>query len=149
MLITQNVDGLHVVAGSKNLIEMHGSLHRCFCSSCKKKYDIKNIDLSYDIPKCPACNKFLRPDIVWFGEIPYELNPINEALNKATAFISIGTSGQVYPAAQFITICKYNGIMTIGINLTRPENKHSMDYFYQGKSGELLPELVRDWCSDL
>lgn len=149
LLVTQNVDGLHSRAGSRRLIEMHGSLNTCLCVSCQSRFEMQKINLDKDIPLCPVCKKYLRPDIVWFGEIPYCLDEIDNALNKVTVFISIGTSGQVYPAAQFIAVSKYNGAKTIGVNLASPENKSYMDYFYQGKSGELLPGLVDKWTSKL
>ena len=144
LLITQNVDGLHTIAGSKNVIEMHGSLNRCFCTKCKQNYMMKDIDLSADIPLCSDCKNHLRPDIVWFGEMPYMLDEISDGISKSTLFMTIGTSGNVYPAAYLITQAKQNGAKTIGVNLEKPENSHYIDYFFQGKSGEILPELVKN-----
>ena len=141
LLVTQNVDGLHSRAGSKQVIEMHGTLHTCFCTRCKQKQKMNNIDLSQDIPICSACGKALRPDIVWFGEMPYRMDEIYHGLDKATVFITIGTSGNVYPAAYFITQAQRRGVRTIGINKDKPENIEYIDEFYQGKAGEILPEL--------
>jgi len=148
-LITQNVDNLHSKAGSKNIIEMHGSLNKCFCIKCQTRYSVSDINLEREIPLCPKCNNYLRPDIVWFGEIPYNLDLIEQKLKEVTIFISIGTSGQVYPAAQFIAISKLQGAKTIGINLLPPQNKNTMDYFFQGKAGELLPSLIKEWCKNI
>jgi NAD-dependent deacetylase len=145
LLVTQNVDGLHTVAGSHRVLEMHGSLHSCFCVKCDSAYPMNKVDLDQDIPLCDKCGKYLRPDIVWFGEIPYHLDEIGSALEKVTVFMSIGTSGAVYPAAYFIAQAQQRKAMTIGLALERPDNAEFMDYFFAGKSGELLPDLVKEW----
>ena len=147
LLITQNVDGLHSRAGSKRVIEMHGTLNTCFCIKCNSKYAMSEVDLESAIPPCLACGKPLRPDIVWFGETPYELDEIYAALSKVTIFITIGTSGNVYPAAYFIAQAQQSGAKTIGVNLDKPENSSFIDYFVQGKAGEVLPDLVKNLCS--
>ncbi len=141
-LITQNIDGLHRKAGSQNLLEMHGRLDMCFCISCKKHYQLDEIDLASDIPLCPKCGGMLRPDIVWFGEVPYFLEEIENSLRNCNFFIVVGTSGLVYPAAGFVLTAKYFGAQTIGVNLDAPANKEQFDYFFQGKAGDILPELV-------
>ncbi len=146
-IITQNVDGLHYLAGNKRVLEMHGSLRKCFCSKCFQKYEMKEVDLSPIIPICEKCKGNLRPDIVWFGEMPHFLNEIDEILKKADYFLIVGTSGVVYPAAQFLYIAKHYGAKTIGVNLTKPENVRLIDEFYQGKAGEILPELVEEWIT--
>ncbi|HOE90952.1 MAG TPA: NAD-dependent deacylase [Candidatus Cloacimonadota bacterium] len=142
-LITQNVDDLHRRAGSKKILEMHGQLNSCFCTRCKKHYSVKDIDLNIDVPSCIACGADLRPDIVWFGEMPYFMDEIDEALRKATYFMTIGTSGQVYPAAQFLLFARSYGVKTLGVNLTEPENRSFIEEFHLGKSGEVLPKLVK------
>ena len=142
LLVTQNVDGLHTRAGSHRVIEMHGTLLTCFCTKCSKKYTIKEVDLEEIIPPCLACGKPLRPDIVWFGEMPYRMEEIYAALDKTTVFMSIGTSGNVYPAAYFIAQARQRGAKTIGVNLAEPENSSYIDYFFQGKAGDILPSLV-------
>ena len=149
LLITQNVDGLHERAGSKRVLEMHGKLLTCFCVGCKANYKMNEVDLNPEIPTCPACGKFLRPDIVWFGEMPYFLEEIYQALKKVSVFISIGTSGHVYPASYFIAMAKQNKAKTISVNFERPENNIFIEEFHQGKAGELLPELVKEWIGDL
>ncbi len=147
LLITQNVDGLHRQAGNKRIYEMHGSLEETYCLKCKTHYPTNTINLAQDIPKCKKCNASLRPDIVWFGEMPYFLPEIDLALRKATHFITIGTSGVVYPAAQFLMLAKMNGAKTIGVNFNSPDNRNFIEEFHQGKSGELLPKLVEQWIS--
>jgi NAD-dependent deacetylase len=144
-IITQNVDGLHRRAGNNNVYEMHGRVDRCFCTLCKKKFPITDIDLSGSLPYCPKCDGLLRPDIVWFGEIPYFLDVIEKLIRKCNLFLVIGTSGTVYPAAGFVMAAKYNGAKTIGVNLEKPKNQDHFDFFYEGKSGDLLPGLVKHW----
>ena len=146
-LVTQNVDGLHLAAGNEKVLEMHGSLHKCFCTRCKTRYKFEDIDLSQNIPGCLNCEGQLRPDIVWFGEMPYFLDEINKILSKTDYFLVIGTSGVVYPAAQFLYIAKNYGAHTIGINLEEPSNMQFIDEFHKGKSGDLLPKLVDLWIS--
>lgn len=104
LLVTQNVDHLHRRAGSKNLLHMHGRLDRVFCHFCDERWEWTE-NLATDEP-CLHCNRSggVRPDIVWFGEMPYHMDEIYEALDKADYFISIGTSGLVYPAAGFVQI---------------------------------------------
>ena len=142
-LVTQNVDGLHGKAGSKRMVEMHGRLNTCFCTKCHNNYFLKDINLKPDIPLCPSCNKHLRPDIVWFGEMPYYMDIIYETIAKCNLFMTVGTSGNVYPAAYFLTMAKQNGATTIGVNLDEPLNSNDMDYFYKGKAGEILPDLIQ------
>ena len=145
LLITQNVDNLHTRAGSTQLIEMHGSLNRCYCIACKAQYLMQDLDINQGLPRCPKCNALLRPDIVWFGEIPYYLYEIENALKACDYFIIIGTSGVVYPAAGFVMTAKLMGAKTLAINLEKPDNLGFIDEFHQAKSGELLPALVAEW----
>lgn len=146
-LITQNIDGLHTLAGNTHVYEMHGSLQSCFCVDCDAHYCMHDVDLQADIPTCPACGGDLRPDIVWFGEMPYFLNEIDELLRRAALFLVVGTSGSVYPAAQFVSIARMYGAHTIGVNLAPPDNVTLLDEFHQGPSGILLPQLVEQWLS--
>ncbi len=151
-LITQNVDGLHQRAGSRSVLEMHGSLHRAFCSGCRSQQATAELDFSDPVPKCPRCGGLMRPDIVWFGEMPYKMDEIQGILAASDYLIVIGTSGVVYPAAQFLIMAKQFGARTIGVNLERPQNAMFFDEFHQGKAGEILPELVEVWerpCPDL
>jgi len=148
-LITQNVDGLHEAAGNRNVIEMHGSLHRCFCTGCHKIYPTSGIDLASPLPYCPACEMLLRPDIVWFGEIPYQLGRIEQLLQKCDLLLIVGSSGTVYPAAGFVMTAKYFGASTLAVNLDAPHNHSFIDEFHQGKAGDILPDLVDKWLKEL
>ncbi|MDG0815835.1 Sir2 family NAD+-dependent deacetylase [Bdellovibrio svalbardensis] len=104
LLITQNVDNLHRRAGSKNLLHMHGRLDRIRCLSCEEEFEwTEDLPVDEDCPHC-GIRRALRPDIVWFGEMPYFMEEIYAALDKADLFISIGTSGNVYPAAGFVSL---------------------------------------------
>lgn len=148
-LVTQNVDGLHEDAGNKNLIEMHGSLHRCFCTGCGAIYQTSAIDLDSPLPFCSACEMLLRPDIVWFGEIPYQLGRIEQLLKKSQLLLIVGTSGTVYPAAGFVMTARYFGAKTVAVNLDPPHNSSFIDEFHQGKAGDILPDLVDRWLTYL
>lgn len=142
-LITQNVDGLHRQAGSKRLIEMHGSLFDVFCNTCKKYYRTEEIDLEAEIPLC-SCGGYLRPDIVWFGEVPYKMDEIDVLLRRCEVLMVVGTSGAVYPAAGFVNAAKYFGARTVAVNLAEPDNLRYIDEYHQGKAGEILPKLVEE-----
>ncbi len=144
-LITQNVDGLHSRAGNKNVIEMHGSLENGLCNSCGKRSPMDSIDLQPEIPSCPNCGSGLRPDIVWFGEMPYRMQEIDRLLQSCDVFMVVGTSGVVYPAAGFVMTAAYLGAKTLAVNLEAGEMPHFVDEFHQGKAGELLPTLVDTW----
>ncbi len=113
LIVTQNVDNLHEAAGSENLIHMHGQLLKALCSSCKKSHHWEE-DMSRT-SQCPSCGKIgkLRPDVVWFGETPYDMDRIIEALSKCAMFLSIGTSGHVYPAANFVKLARDVGAKTV------------------------------------
>lgn len=146
-LITQNVDNLHLTVGSSSVLEMHGSLRTCFCNSCNSYYEMDEINLEEEIPICSKCGGELRPNVVWFGEMPYYLDKIETKLRSADYFLVVGTSGIVYPAAQFLQLAKIFGANTVGVNLAPPENVALLDEFHQGKAGEILPELVKLWIN--
>lgn len=147
-IITQNIDGLHGSAGSKNVTEMHGSLNSCYCTACHVSYEMKSVDLIPRVPICKDCGGSLRPDIVWFGEVPYHLERIGEILNQTEYFIVAGTSGVVYPAAYFLFLTRIKGAVTIGINLEKPANLDYINEFHQGRTGEILPRLVEIWTGN-
>src|SRR5688572_16482547 len=113
LIVTQNVDDLHERAGAKRLLHMHGELRSAWCLACdaRSRWDK---DLG-DHPACPACGEagHMRPDLVWFGEMPYEMDRIDRALMEADLFVSIGTSGAVYPAAGFVQTARYAGAQTL------------------------------------
>lgn len=143
-LITQNVDNLHRRAGSKNIVELHGNIEKNYCIRCGKRYDDVDIVLDMKTPKC-ECGGLIRPDVVWFGEmLPIEAwEKAEESASNCDVFFSIGTSGVVYPAASLPQIAKMNGAYTIEINIERTELSWFMDEVIIGKSGEILPEIVR------
>jgi NAD-dependent deacetylase len=143
-LITQNVDGLHQRAGSEGVIELHGNITRIKCSrGCGvfTEWD----DLPGRVPTCPNCGANLRPDVVWFGEmLPQdELETALEAARNCQVFFSIGTSGLVQPAASLAYTAKQRGAAVVEVNAEVTPLTPSADYFLQGKSGEILPELVK------
>lgn len=146
-LVTQNIDRLHFKAGSKRVLEMHGSLANCVCTVCNSKFALTDIDFKRSVPVCSFCGGILRPDVVWFGEIPHYLNIIDEKIRESAVFIIVGTSGVVYPAAGFVISAKLMGAKTVAVNLEKPDNLHYIDEFYQGKSGEILPDLIEKWIS--
>ena len=145
LLVTQNVDDLHGRAGSKNLIHMHGELRILRCEKCNETFDyMSNEHLTDQYVACPSCgNERLRPHIVWFHEVPLQMSEIYSAVEQCDVFITIGTSGHVYPAAGLIEVARQNGAYCIGINLDNPMNIDLHDEFLQGKAGELLPKYVK------
>ncbi len=143
-LITQNVDGLHRMAGSQNVLELHGNIQRVRCSKCGTFAETWDDD-SESVPRCAACGGMLRPDVVWFGEpLPRsELEAAVEAARGCQVFLSIGTSGIVQPAAALPFAAKNKGAVVVEINLEATPLTRKADFFLQGKSGEVLPELVK------
>jgi NAD-dependent deacetylase len=144
-LITQNVDGLHQRAGSRNVIELHGNITRVKCKhGCGVLTDWD--DNEGEIPKCPKCGAYLRPDVVWFGEALPEKELLRawQAAQTCEVFFSIGTSAIVQPAASIPIISKKAGAKLIEINTEETQLTPFTDYFIPGKSGEILPVLVSE-----
>lgn len=143
LLVTQNVDDLHERAGSQNLLHLHGELLKCRCVHCDHHESILT-DLS-EASICPECGYAgtLRPDIVWFGEMPFHMDEIVIALEKADLFVSIGTSGQVYPAAGFVEMAARNGADTLELNLEATSRRFKNQRL--GPAGEIVPA----WVSEL
>lgn len=139
-LITQNVDGLHLRAGSRKIVQMHGSIHHLKCLACSHTSDWITQDL---VPSCPICGSHLRPDIVWFGEQldSSNLSVIDNALSHCDIFLAIGTSGTVYPAAGFLDWAKKKGARTIVIN-PDPGSGARADHFIQSTATIALTELT-------
>jgi NAD-dependent deacetylase len=142
LLITQNVDGLHARAGSRKLVEMHGSLWRVRCTACAHARE-ERAPLP-PLPECPVCGHLLRPGVVWFGEplIPGVLKLAVEQLGHADLFISVGTSNLVQPAASFHQLAKDHGALTVEINLEATPNTGLSDFALHGRAGDILPELI-------
>jgi len=144
LIVTQNVDDLHERAGARRLLHMHGELKSAWCLACDGRVAWEE-ELSGG-PACPGCGAEgrMRPDIVWFGEMPYRMDRIDRALMEADLFVSIGTSGAVYPAAGFVQTARYCGARTIELNL---EPSQGSIFFHEtriGRAGELVPAWVAE-----
>lgn len=141
-LITQNVDNLHERAGSTP-VHMHGELAKLRCERCNDTFhDLQFFEEARFLP-CKKCNfPRVRPDIVWFGEVPYHLDTIYNALAEVRVFVSIGTSGVVYPAAGFLKEARRAGARTIVNSLDAPENLDPRDEFLRGRAADVVPGLV-------
>lgn len=140
-IVTQNVDDLHERAGSRNVIHMHGELLRAWCLGCGDRHPWSGDLASY--PACPTCAQpQLRPDIVWFGEMPHRMQEIEDALRRADMFVSIGTSGEVYPAAGFVSAASAFGARTVELNLEPSRGSALFDVARQGPAGIIVPEWV-------
>lgn len=144
VLVTQNVDGLHEAAGSTQVLHMHGALEQALCASCAHRW-LAPLEIDADT-ECPACSHAsARPDIVWFGEMPYEMERIYAALAEADLFVAIGTSGNVYPAAGFVQDADAQGADTLEINL---EPSATVSNFAQTRFGPASVEVPK-WVSEL
>lgn len=143
LIVTQNVDDLHERAGARRLIHMHGELCSALCASCGKA-----VPWTGPLPPGSLCNGCgrpeLRPDIVFFGEMPYEMDRIDEALRRADLFVSVGTSGAVYPAAGFVQTARHVGARTVELNLEPSAGSFYFEESRMGPASELVPALVRE-----
>ncbi|MCL6740648.1 NAD-dependent deacylase [Sphingomonas sp. RB56-2] len=144
LIITQNVDDLHERAGAKRLLHMHGELASGWCLACSSRFPWSGSMADGAGNQCPRCGLFgqVRPDIVWFGEMPYEMDRIEEALSHCDLFASIGTSGAVYPAAGFVQTARYCGAHTVEINLEPSQGSLFFDERRYGPAGEEVPKWV-------
>ncbi|PWG01594.1 NAD-dependent deacylase [Sphingosinicella humi] len=142
LIVTQNVDDLHERAGARRVLHMHGELKSAWCLACDGRIPWEQT--LADGPTCSACGErgLLRPDIVWFGEIPYRMDEIDAALQRADLFVSIGTSGAVYPAAGFVQTARYLGARTLEMNLEPSQGSVFFDESRIGRAGELVPAWV-------
>ncbi|WP_417621080.1 NAD-dependent deacylase [Parasphingorhabdus sp.] len=144
LLVTQNVDDLHDRAGSKHLLHMHGELNSAWCLACDARSPFDGVMATE--PPCPQCGQpgCLRPDIVWFGEMPYQMERIEQALARCDLFVSIGTSGAVYPAAGFVQTARHYGARTLEMNLDPSEGSFHFHESRMGRAGELVPDWVEE-----
>jgi len=145
LLVTQNVDDLHERAGSTRLLHMHGELTKGWCLACDERFAW--VGPMGEGAACPSCGVVgqVRPDIVWFGEMPYDMERIDDALQRCDLFVSIGTSGAVYPAAGFVQTARYCGAKTLEMNLEPSLGSYLFDESRTGPAGKLVPE----WVSEL
>ena len=144
LIVTQNVDDLHERAGTKRLLHMHGELMSGWCLSCDERFGWEG-DMG-EGASCPVCASAgaVRPNIVWFGEMPYEMDRIEQALMGADLFVSIGTSGAVYPAAGFVQTARYRGANTLEINLEPSQGSIFFDERRFGPAGVEVPAWVEE-----
>lgn len=141
LIVTQNVDDLHERAGATRVLHMHGELLSALCAVCGRQSAWAG-PMAPGTP-CPACDApALRPDIVFFGEMPYRMERIEQALARADLFVSIGTSGAVYPAAGFVQMAGHYGAQTLELNLERSSGSHLFDQTRLGPASRLVPEWV-------
>lgn len=142
LLVTQNVDDLHDRAGSHNLLHMHGELTKARCLQSGRIVEHKG-DLSADI-LCPCCHQpSLRPHIVWFGEMPLYMEDIYRALEQCDLFVSIGTSGHVYPAAGFVEVARQAGAHTVEINLEPSNTEDAFAEHIYGPASQTVPHYLQ------
>jgi NAD-dependent deacetylase len=141
-LCTQNVDDLHERAGSRRIHHMHGSLFQSRCTRSNEHFsDHAFYEDPNDLPVCKTCHASIRPHIVWFGEIPLDMDAIYRELNHATILLVVGTSGSVYPAAGFVDIANYRGVRTVYVGPEEPLNTHAFDEIILSNATEALPSL--------
>jgi NAD-dependent deacetylase len=143
LIVTQNIDDLHERAGARRVLHMHGEALSAWCLACDARHRWTGTLL--DEPPCPACGEAaLRPDIVWFGEMPYQMDEIFSALAGADLFVSIGTSGAVYPAAGFVQQAASHGARTLELNLEESQGSRWFDETRLGPASELVPQWVEE-----
>lgn len=145
LLVTQNIDDLHERAGSKNIIHMHGELLKGRCDGCGRVLDWSG-DMTVD-SLCPICQVKgkVRPHVVWFGEVPLEMERIFAALDRCALFLSIGTSGNVYPAAGFVAHVRERGqTPTLELNLEPSKGATLFHDAIYGPASEVVPRFVED-----
>lgn len=142
LLVTQNIDDLHERAGSRKLRHIHGEMLKSRCAHCGDVRECRT-DLAVTMA-CESCRKAggMRPHVVWFGEMPFDLDEVYEALARCGTFISIGTSGNVYPAAGFVAEARANGAHTVELNLEPSEGRSLFAEATNGPATEIVPAYV-------
>lgn len=146
LLVTQNIDDLHERAGSRRVLHMHGRLKAARCTECGRttRWETTLVDQ----PPCPFCSlRALRPDVVWFGEVPFGMDEIDLTLRRAGTFVSIGTSGNVYPAAGFAAFARAVGARTVELNLEPSEGIDSFTEHRHGLATEVVPAWVEEFLA--
>jgi NAD-dependent deacetylase len=149
LLVTQNVDDLHERAGSERLIHMHGELLKVRCQITEQVFSWR--DDCDESSTCVCCGRrgSLRPHIVWFGEVPLDMDVIGSRLMEATHFVSIGTSGNVYPAADFVRVASRSGALTVELNLEPTSGSPYFDLGHYGPASEVVPRYFGELRSEL
>ncbi|PRY25484.1 NAD-dependent deacetylase [Aliiruegeria haliotis] len=148
VLITQNVDDLHERAGHNRVIHMHGELTQALCAACGAHWEAPREMFAED--PCPECGEpATRPDIVWFGEMPYDMDLIERHIASASLFASIGTSGQVFPAAGFVMQANAAGAETVELNLEASELSGMFDERHEGPASDVVPQWVEQMLETL
>ena len=144
LIVTQNLDDLHERAGASRVLHMHGEHLSVWCTACDARS--RWTETLIERPPCPECGEpALRPDIVWFGEMPYRMDEIFEALHEADLFVSIGTSGAVYPAAGFVRNARELGAATLELNL---EPSQGTGWFDEARHGPAT-QIVSQWVEEM
>jgi NAD-dependent deacetylase len=143
MVVTQNIDNLHEAGGSRNLIHMHGEMFKARCEGCQEVHAwVEDLSLETACPTCAAPGG-MRPHVVWFGEMPFEMDRIYDALGRCKLFISIGTSGNVYPAAGFVQEATFAArAHTVELNLEPSEGATLFAEARYGPATEVVPRYV-------
>ncbi len=146
LLITQNVDNLHQRAGNRNVAELHGNITQSYCIDCRRTATEQDMQpLASGTPaRCPACDGYIRPDVVWFGELLPEgvMERAGAAAQRADVFLSVGTSAVVYPAAGLPVLAREAGAYVAEVNIAASAIARHVDEVVLGKAGEVLPRLV-------
>lgn len=147
LLVTQNIDDLHERAGSRNLVHMHGELLKARCGACEVVRETRD-DLTRE-DTCPDCGTAgaMRPHVVWFGEMPLQMDRIIDALERCDLFLSVGTSGNVYPAAGFVDIARGAGAHTVELNLDETDIATAFARTIHGRATETVPGFVGEILS--
>lgn len=144
LIVTQNVDDLHERGGALNVLHMHGEHLNAWCTACDTRHRWAGPLIHR--PPCPSCGTpALRPDVVWFGEVPYRMEEIYQAVSAADLFVSIGTSGAVYPAAGLVRTARDLGVQTLELNLERSKGSA---WFHETRLGPAT-QIVPDWVEEL
>ncbi|HQS71278.1 MAG: NAD-dependent protein deacylase [Novosphingobium sp. 28-62-57] len=146
LIVTQNVDDLHERGGALNVLHMHGEHLNAWCTACDTRHRWTGPLIHR--PPCPSCSTpALRPDVVWFGEVPYRMEDIYQAVSAADLFVSIGTSGAVYPAAGLVRTARELGVQTLELNLERSKGSAWFDETRLGPATQVVPQWVDELLS--
>ena len=147
LIVTQNVDDLHERGGARRVLHMHGEHLNAWCTACDVRSRWRGPLI--DRPPCPECGEpALRPDVVWFGEMPYQMDTIIAALQRADMFVSIGTSGAVYPAAGFVRQAREMGVQTLELNLEPSQGSRWFDESRHGPATQIVSAWVDEMLAD-